>query len=265
MKTEPALRALVVDDEPLGRERLRTLLADDPEVEIVGECADGRGAVEAVRDLAPDLVFLDVQMPLLDGFGVVSEVGADAMPPVIFVTAYDEYAIRAFEARAVDYLLKPFDDERFRRALAHVRRRLREARSDRLRRRLQALLEHDPTENADPESGGDAHPVIPVHRGGRIVLVEVPRIDWIEAAGDYVRLHVSENTYLLRSSMADVEERVGAGFLRIHRSTIVRKDAVKELAARTHGDYDVVLGDGTRLRLSRTYRRQAAEALGIEL
>lgn len=283
------IRAVIADDERAARSRIQKLLQGHDDIEVVAEAEGGREVVSAVRRHAPDLLFLDIQMPGMSGFDALEALldHAVALPVVIFVTAYDEYAIQAFEARAVDYLLKPFDDDRFRRALDHVRRRLRERRSDRIRRQLEVLLEHARTEAAGPgpdltpsgepassgrgASGGDPaasapdDAVLPVHRRGRIALVEVAQIDWIEAAGDYVRLHVGDDTHLIRGSMHEVAEKVGAAFVRIHRSTIVRKNVVQELSPRTHGDYDVVLRGGTRLRLSRSYRTEVAEALGIEL
>lgn len=269
------IRALIADDEAIARSRLRKLLREHDDIAVVGEAAGGREAVDAVRRHGPDLLFLDIQMPGVSGFGVLEALLADAarLPAVIFVTAYDEYAIRAFEVQAVDYLLKPFDDARFHQALEHARQRLRQERSEELRQRFAALLDERgeaasgragdtaPSRASEPEEP----PLIPVHRRGRIVLVEVPDIDWIEAAGDYVRLHVGDDTHLVRTSMSDIKEKVGEAFLRIHRSAIVRRDAVRELSPRTHGDYDVVLEDGTQLRLSRSYRDEVSEVLGIEL
>lgn len=257
--TEPALRALVVDDEPLGRERLRTLLADDPEVEIVGECADGRSAVEAVRNLTPDLVFLDVQMPVLDGFDVVGEVGAGAMPPVIFVTAYDEYAIRAFEVHALDYLLKPFDRARFERALERAKQHLATS-GERavLAGQLRALLAEVRT-GRDSADEGDR---LVIRSRGRITIVPTRELEWIEAAGNYARLHAGEETHLMRETMAGLADRLPATeFVRVSRSAIVRVDHIRELKRLSHGEYTIVLRNGTQVKSSRGYADRLEELL----
>ena len=271
------IRAVIADDETAARSRIRKLLRAQPDVLVAAEAASGPETLEVVRRHEPDLLFLDIQIPGMSGFGVLEALLADSgrLPAVVFVTAYDEYALRAFEARAVDYLVKPFDDERFRAAVDHARQRLRERRSDRIRRHLEALLEEarigaggEETEARRPAKDApdaDRPSLIPVRRRGRILLVETGDVDWIEAAGDYVRLHAGDETYLVRSSMNEMAAKVGQGFLRIHRSTVVRMDAVKELSPRTHGDYQVVLRDGTLLRLSRSYRAAAAAALDIEL
>ena len=256
---EPALRVLVVDDEPLARERLRTLLAGDPEIEIVGECDDGRSAVGAVRELAPDLVFLDVQMPLLDGFEVLSEVGVDAMPPVIFVTAYDEYAIRAFEVHALDYLLKPFDRPRFERALERAKEHLaRAGRGAALTGQLRALL-------AEVRHGRDtANEVdrLVIRSRGRITIVRTGELDWIEAAGNDARLHAGEETHLMRETMADLADRLpSAEFVRVSRSAIVRIDRIRELKRLSHGEYTIVLREGTQVKSSRGYADRLEELL----
>jgi len=249
--TDSRLRVLVVDDEPLARERLRTLLAEDPEIEIVGECADGRATVEAVRGLAPDLVFLDVQMPLLDGFDVVTEIGVDAMPPVIFVTAFDEYAIRAFDVHAHDYLLKPFDRARFERALKRAKEQLAvggrgAALAGQLRALLDAVRSGRDTANQDDR--------LVVRSRGRITFVFTRELDWIEAAGNYARLHVGEETHLMRETMTGLADRLPADeFARVSRSTIVRVDRIRELKLLSHGEYTLVLRDGTRLKSSRGY------------
>lgn len=257
--TEPLLRALVVDDEPLARERLRTLLAEDPDVEIVRECADGRRAVEAVRELVPDLVFLDVQMPLLDGFDVVHEVGAEAMPPVIFVTAYDEYAIRAFDVHALDYLLKPFDRRRFARALERAKQHLATgAKGAALAGQLRALL-------AEVRSGRDAADEVDrlvIRSRGRITIVPIRELDWVEAAGNYARLHAGEETHLMRETMSGLADRLPAAeFVRVSRSAIVRIDRIRELKRRSHAEYTIVLRDGTRVKSSRGYADRLEELL----
>lgn len=257
--SESSLRVLVVDDEPLARERLRSLLAADPEVEFVGERADGRAAVEAVRELAPDLVFLDVQMPLLDGFGVVSSIGADAMPLVIFVTAYDEYAIRAFEVHALDYLLKPFDRPRFEQALERAKEQLVVGEhGGALAAQLRALL----AEARFSRDGRNEADRLVVRSRGRITFVLVRELDWIEAAGNYARLHVGEETHLMRETMAGLADRLpDAEFVRVSRSAIIRVDRIRELKRLSHGEYAIVLGDGTQVKSSRGYADRLEQLL----
>jgi two-component system LytT family response regulator len=251
------MRTLVVDDEPLARERLRSLLQSEPDVEFLGECANGREAVEAIKNLKPDLLFLDVQMPVLDGLGVVEEIGAEQMPAVVFVTAYDRYALRAFEIHALDYLLKPFDRERFQQALRRARERVQQTRSADVSERLVALL----------EDGGRGGPKpaerLVIKTGGRVFFVKTEDVDWIEAAGNYARVHVGTEAHLLRETMNALEERLDAEkFLRIHRSTIVNIERIQELQPWFHGDYVVILHDGTQLTLSRGYRQKIQELFG---
>ena len=266
-----AIRALIVDDEPLARERIRTLLRDEPDIEIVGECSDGRKAVAAIRKQPLDLLFLDVQMPEMDGFEVLQAVGPDAVPAIIFVTAYDEYALRAFEERALDYLLKPFDRERFRRALERVRIHLQGRQAGEVNQQLRQLIEtirRSPEAAAVPHNGGSDRLMTPADRlvvksGGRVYFLKIEEIDWIEAAGNYVRLHTSRDSHLVRDTMNNVESRLDTSrFLRIHRSTIVNLERIKELQPWFHGDYVVLLRDGTRLTLSRSYRDRLHEILG---
>ena len=259
------LRALIVDDEPLGRRGVRARLARADDVEVVGECAGGREAVRSIRDLAPDVVFLDVQMPGLDGFGVVEAVGPGAMPVTVFVTAYDEHALRAFEAQALDYLLKPIDDDRFDRALDRARRRVAERRESALGRRVSdALAGAAGTPEAVPHRSPDARFL--VDRAGRVAVVHADEVDWVEAAGDYVGLHAGRDVHLLRETMARMEDRLDPRrFVRIHRSTIVNVDRIRELRPRANREYDVVLHDGTELKLSRSYRDRLATAFGADL
>jgi two-component system LytT family response regulator len=223
------IRALIVDDEPFAREGIRVLLSDDPEIEIVGECADGREAVEAIREGSPDLVFLDVQMPEMDGFGVIDEIGAKAMPVVIFVTAYDQYALRAFDVAALDYLLKPYDDERFASAVQRAKSQVRRGAVGELGRKLVALLE---SQQGGPDRArttpGDHLRRVMLKTGGRVIFLKAEEIDWIEAEGDYVRLHVGADTHLLRDTMKRLEAQLDpAKFVRTHRSTIVNLDRIK--------------------------------------
>ncbi len=252
------IRTLVVDDEPLARETVRVRLERERDVEIVGEAGDGFAAVEAIRRLAPDLVVLDIQMPGLDGFEVLERAAADLVPMVIFVTAYDRFAIRAFEVHALDYLLKPFTAERLRQSLQHARRALARDQAEAMRERTAAVLAARAVERgvapAPPAEGGFAHRLT-VRDGDRFVMLRVAEIDWIEAAANYVRIHARGGMFVLRATMAAIEERLDPRqFARIHRSTIVNVDRVREIRPEWHGDFDVVLADGKTLRLGRSYR-----------
>jgi two-component system LytT family response regulator len=235
------IRALIVDDEPLARSNVSALLQLDPEVEIAGECSSGAEAVTEIRRTRPDLLFLDVQMPECDGFDVLELLGADLPPAIVFVTAYDQYAIKAFEAGALDYLLKPFDDARFRRALNRARERIRSGKGSPPRRDRLAIKS-----------------------AGQVAFVKIDEIDWIEAADYYACLHVGTKIHLLRRSLAELDEELDPRrFCRIHRSTIVNLDRVRGLAANEGGEYDVLLENRTKLRLSRGYRRRLQERLGL--
>ncbi len=243
------LRVLIVDDEELARQRLRRLLEVEEDVEVIGEASDGRQAVESIRALRPDLVFLDVQMPEVDGFAVLDRLRPNVSPAVVFVTAYDDYALRAFDAHAVDYLRKPFDATRFQEAFARARRRLAGAEAEDRIRRLEALLTQIA---ARPQRSRDR---LMVRSDGRLYFIRLDDIDWIEAAGNYVKLHVGRDTHLMRETMAGIEKMLDSSrFLRIHRSAIVNLDRVREMQPWFSGEYTVILRDGTQLRLSRVYR-----------
>jgi len=232
------IRTLIVDDEPLARHALRTPLAAHDGFEVVGEAGHGAEAVEAIAKLRPDLVFLDVQMPEMDGFAVIDAVGADAMPLTVFVTAFDAYAVRAFEAEALDYLLKPFDDQRFARVIERVRRQIGNG---------------DRQDSERSLLGVQARLVIRGHGAAR--LIRLDEIDWIAAAGDYAEVHAGGRTLLLHEAMASLEARLPkAEFARIHRSAIVRLDRLVEVRAGAHGDGMVRLTCGVELRFSRRYR-----------
>lgn len=251
MLTHQLTRILIVDDEPLGRERLKTLLAGEPEVTLIGEASNGDEAVECIRGLRPDLVFLDIQMPGLTGFEVLARLGSDAPAAVVFVTAHDQFALQAFEVHAVDYLLKPFDRPRFQTALRRALDRLRTNATDDLTTKLNAVIAQlQPRPSASTER-------IPVKTGGRVIFVNVADIDWIGSADNYVELHVGPQAHLIRETMTAMEQRMPEErFVRISRTAIVNTDRVKELQPLFHGEYSVTLRDGTRLTLSRTYRNQ---------
>jgi two-component system LytT family response regulator len=246
------LRALIVDDERLAREKLRRLLEAEPDVEIVGECASGAEAVEALQRDAPDLVFLDIQMPGLSGFDVLREVGPAGVPHVVFVTAHDEFAVKAFDVQALDYLLKPFDAPRFRAALGRVRKRS----AGELQEKMAALLEQLAARTPYAER-------LLVKGAGRMSFVRVDEIDWIEAADNYVRLHTGREEHLLRETMNGIELRLDPQrFIRVHRSATVNIDAVKEVQPLFHGDHEVLLRTGASVGVGRNYRERLLKALG---
>lgn len=240
------IRVVVADDEPLARERIRTLLAAHPDVELVAECGDGEDAIQAVAARRPDLLFLDVQMPELDGFGVLAAFPPDERPHVVFVTAYDEHAVRAFEVNAIDYLLKPVEPRRFEAALARVRTRLAGPSADR-DTVLEAVL------NELRRGRGYASRLV-VRDGSRVSFVRVEDIDWIDAAGNYVKLHVAGNVHLLREPLKTLETRLDPDrFLRVHRSAIVNLERIASVEPYFHGEYTLTLRDGTRITSSRTH------------
>ncbi len=240
-------RALIIDDEPPARLRIRSLLNEDREVEVVGEAEDGPSAVEAIEKYNPDIVFLDVQMPELDGFGVIEAVGPQKMPCPVFVTAYARHALKAFDVNAVDYILKPFDADRFRKALAKAKHRVGEARHASTER-LEHLLE-------DVRQKGEYPERILVKIGAGQQLVKVSDIRWIEAEDNHIRLHLSQGSHLIRHTLRDFLKRLDPEqFRQIHRSTIVNMAHIRELQPWFHGDYLVHLTDGTTLTLTRTHR-----------
>ncbi|MEN3335287.1 MAG: two-component system, LytTR family, response regulator [Blastocatellia bacterium] len=258
MTSTKTIRTLIVDDEPLARRRIRRMLARYPEVDVIGECANGREAIAAIREQQPALVFLDVQMPEIDGFAVLERISAEAMPLVIFVTAYDQYALRAFDVYALDYLLKPFDRRRFDQALQRAKSRLFNERSEVSERAL-ALLEELRAQQSHLER-------MVIKAGGRAFFLKTEEIDWVEAEGKYVRLHVGKESYLMREAISQIEAQLDPKrFLRIHRSTIVNLDRVRELQPWFHNDYRVILRDGTELMLSRSCRKRLSELLGNAL
>jgi two-component system LytT family response regulator len=253
------ISALIVDDEKPARQRLRDLLEKQPGVMVAGECASGAEAVRLIREGRPELLFLDIQMPVMGGFDVIKQVGAALMPVTVFVTAYDAYAVRAFEASALDYLLKPYSDERFEQSLARALAHVRTQRREEMSRRLISVL-------SEGEQGARARAAVQrapapylerllVKVGGRIIFLPTEDVDWIEAAGVYVQLHTAGRKFLHRASLSELEASLDPKrFIRIHRSSIVNILSVKELFPHSHGDYTAVLKDGTRLKLSRSYR-----------
>lgn len=245
------VRVVVADDEAVSRRRIRRLLSSEPDVAVVGECADGRSAVEAIGVLRPDLVFLDVQMPELDGFDVLQALDGIAWPAIVFVTAFDRYALKAFDVHAIDYLLKPFAPERFRLALSRARQQVANGIRD---AGLEAFID---------DRCATRRPVcVAVRAGARTIVISWSDVDWMEGADNYVKLHVGANEYLVRSTLATLEKRLDPQmFVRIHRSTIVRVARIAELRRATHGDADVHLRDGTRLALSRTFRERVAKII----
>ena len=261
---EKTIRVLIVDDELLARQRLEDLLAKEEHVELAGEAVSGDDAVESIRRLAPDLVFLDVQMPGLTGLEVVEAIG-ESMPATIFTTAFDRFALKAFELAAVDYLVKPFDDERFAQALRRARKAVELEEVGRMTKRLLSMLQAGELPVAPPAPAKrDYLERISVETRGQVRVVPVAKVDYITASGPYAELHVAGRTYAIRERMQTLEERLDpAVFFRIHRSAIVRLDRIDTLLHASGGDYAVRLKDGTELSVSRTRREELEARLGV--
>lgn len=256
MTNAEKLRVFIVEDEPLAREKMRTMLRKDTDIEVVGEAADGKQAVEGIKQRRPDLLFLDVQIPGMDGFRVLESLKTERLPMVIFVTAYDQYALRAFEFYALDYLLKPFDRQRLSKALDRAKSQVRKDRGVHMNDGILELL-RELKEKPKHLSR------IAIRTDGRVFFVKAEEVDWIGAEGNYVSLHMGKESYLLRETISNMESQMDpARFLRIHRSTIVNIDRVKELQPWFHGEYRVLLRDGTQLVLSRSYREKFHETFG---
>ena len=256
------LRVLIVDDEPLARQRIEDVLVKEDSIDIVGAASNGSEAVEMIRRLSPDLVFLDVQMPGMSGLDVVDTMGPEQMPATIFTTAYDKFALKAFDRAAVDYLMKPFDDERFSQALRRARKTIELQEVGRMTRRLAALLEE---ERAPKRAKAKYLERIPVEMRGQVRVVPVDKIDYISASGPYAELHVGDRTYAVRERMQTLEERLDpAIFMRVHRSAIVRLDRIDTLLRSSGGDYAVRLKDGTELSVSRARREELEQRLGVQ-
>ena len=250
--------ALIVDDEPLARRSIRKHLKAFPEFEIAGECGDGESAVAAIRDQKPDLVFLDIQLPEFDGFDVIRAVGKHEMPVTIFVTAYDRYALRAFEAHALDYLLKPFSEDRFRDGLLRARRTLQMGKQQTPNYQLSQLLD-------EMTKKKDYLERIPVPAKGRFLFFNVRDLDWIEAEGNYLRLHGNGGSHLIRGNMNEMEAKLDPGkFMRIHRSTIVNLQSIREIQPWFHGHHRVVMTSGEELKLSRYQKDKLRQLFGKE-
>ena len=247
------LRALIVDDEPLAREWVRGAVAEDRDLEVIGESGNGFEAAEAIRRLKPDLVFLDVQMPGLDGFGVLEALSPEEIPAIVFVTAFDQYAVRAFEAQAVDYLMKPFSRERLEEAVRRVRELLKGRSLEDFRESVAKIIEKIRRDRSYPEW-------VLLKADGKNVFVKVKDIDWIESSRNNVRIHVGTTVYLLHETTSAIAQRLDPRkFLRIHRSSIVNIERIKELHPWFNGDYAVILRDGTQLTLSASYRDRLRE------
>lgn len=263
MNAAVAIRTLVVDDEPLAREGLRLLLATDPDVNVVGEAGNGPEAVRLIREQRPDLVLLDVQMPELNGFEVLSSLGPEEVPAVIFVTAYDRYALRAFDIHALDYLLKPFRDDRFHDAIGRAKAQIRLARMSDLSQRLMSVLSTYGEREGAPAPAPVPAPTekwvrrLAIRDSGRVVFLDVDEIEYIEAADYYVQIHAGGKAYLHRETMQGLEARLDPErFMRIHRSAIVNSSRIRELRSEGRRDLVVVLTDGAELRVARSHREK---------
>lgn len=253
------IRTLIVDDESLARERIRNMLGSDPRIEIIAECANGEDAIDAIQQHSPDLVFLDVEMPGIDGFGVIEALHPGRIPTIIFVTAYDQYAVRAFEVYALDYLLKPFDQERFDKALDRAKSQITNNHSDALNERILSALEEIKTRPVHLER-------LVIKMNGHVFFIKADEIDWLEAEGNYVRLHAGKESYLLRDTISALESQLDPKkFIRVHRSAIVNIDRITELQPWFHGEYRIILREGVQLTLSRTYREKLHDLLGRPL
>jgi two-component system LytT family response regulator len=247
------IRVVIADDERLARQKLRILLEAEPNIAVIAECQDGRQTLSAISCFHPDLLLLDIQMPDLDGFQVLGEIAPEEMPVVIFTSAYDQYAIRAFEAHALDYLLKPFDQERLHQAMDRARTELLKSENREITTKLMQLLSH--IKSGNPAAPADSPDRLVIKAKGRVIFLDLDEIDWVEAAANYVRLNVGKESYLLRETISRTSERLNPDhFIRIHRSTIVNARKIKELIPVNSGEYVVVLKNGKELSCSRGYR-----------
>ncbi len=254
------ITALIVDDEPLARKFIRRMLEKHPEVEIVGECGNGREAVAAVLEKKPDLVFLDIQMPEMDGFTMIETLGIENLPHIVFVTAYEQYAIRAFEIHALDYLLKPFDQARFEKAMKHAREKFADQRQNQSeQKQIAALLENVKQKPRFLDR-------LVIKADGRIIFLKTEDIDWIQADDKYVHLHAGNKSHLVRQTLGAMEAQLDPQkFIRVHRSAIVNVGRIKELQPMFTGEHTIILENGTKLTLSRSYKNKLFELLGNPL
>ncbi len=263
-KSRERIRTLIVDDEPLARRNLRALLKTDTEVEIIGEARSGPEAVRMIKALAPVLVFLDIQMPEMDGFQVLEQISADVLPTIVFVTAFDKYALKAFEVHALDYLLKPFDDARFEKALQQAKKQIEDHEITELSRRLINLLDERAAPRVSEPKAASYLTRLMIKSAGRVTFLKTEDVDWIEADNYYAKLHTDRKSHLLRESLNDLEARLDPKqFARVHRSAIVNLDRVKELQTHFNGEQIVLLHNGTELKLSRSRREQLEAKLKV--
>jgi two-component system, LytTR family, response regulator len=252
-----AVRAMIVDDEPLGREIVNAMLQAEHQIEVIAECENGQQAITAINSLRPDLLFLDVQMPGIDGFGVVKEINKEKLPYIIFVTAYDQYAVKAFEINALDYLLKPIDPDRFANSIERALKMIREKQESAISRRILSLL------NNQRDQQPEYLERIAIKKEGKILFVRVNEIEWIVAEGNYVSLHLTKKSHMLRTPISVLETKLNPNrFQRINRSTIVNIDFIKELVPMMRGEHQVIMQDGTDLKLSVKFRDNLTRYLG---
>ena len=258
------LRVLIADDEPAARRTIQLLLAGDPELQVLGECTDGAQTVDAILQLHPDLVFLDVQMPRRNGFDVLAHIPASSMPLIIFVTAFDEYSLRAFDVHAADYLLKPFSDSRFREAVQHAKERLRQRSAADLERLLTVVRELGTlAEHRTADAPAPGQECLGLRTGSGVAVVRLADIEWIEARGDYVRVHSAGRTDLVRDTIGGFERQLPRDrFVRVHRSAIVNVASLREIRPLSSGGHVAILGSGSRCRLSRSGRERLGRLLG---
>jgi two-component system LytT family response regulator len=248
-----------VDDESLARERIRDMLKGDTDIEVIAECTNGYDAIESIREQSPDLIFLDVEMPGMDGFAVLESLDVAVLPMIIFVTAYDQYAVKAFEVYALDYLLKPFDQERFDKALSRAKAAIFNNKNESLSQRILKALDEIKSKPVHLER-------LVIKMNGHVFFVKTDEIDWLEAEGNYVRLHSGKESYLLRDTITALENQLDPKkFIRVHRSAMVNIDRIQELQPWFHGEYRIILKEGVELTLSRSYREKLHEALGRPL
>ncbi len=256
------IRTIIIDDEPLAREGIRMLLTSDSHFEIVGECTNGKEAITAIKKNKPDLIFLDVQMPEINGLGVLRALPANQLPLVVFVTAFDKFAIDAFDAHALDYVLKPVNPVRFAKTLARIRKRFSEQEVSQISQKLVDLLHSGKRDSIGATADTAYLNRFSIKTGDTIHFVDVVDVDWLEAEDYYVKLHVAKHSHLIRETLSNLEKQLDpAAFIRIHRSTIVNASRIKELKQHFRGEYFVILKDGTKLKLSRSYRNSVARIL----